>query len=70
MTAYKISRDDGYANVARDIIQYVARDLQHPAGGFYSAEDADSYPEEDPSKKMGRFCSLANNFALDTHPTL
>ncbi|CDS12674.1 hypothetical protein LRAMOSA04860 [Lichtheimia ramosa] len=52
VTAYKISRDDGYANVARDIIQYVARDLQHPAGGFYSAEDADSYPEEDPSKKM------------------
>jgi len=28
--------------VARGIFDYVARDLTHPAGGFYSAEDADS----------------------------
>jgi len=31
-----------YAWVARDIFDYVARDLTSPQGGFYSAEDADS----------------------------
>ncbi|MBI2813615.1 MAG: thioredoxin domain-containing protein [Opitutae bacterium] len=33
---------EAYAWVARDIFTYVRRDLTHPAGGFYSAEDADS----------------------------
>ncbi len=28
--------------VAHDILDYVQRDLTHPAGGFYTAEDADS----------------------------
>jgi uncharacterized protein YyaL (SSP411 family) len=32
--------------VARGIFDYVARDLTHPAGGFYSAEDADSEAPE------------------------
>ncbi len=31
-----------YAWIARDIYTYVQRDLTSPAGGFYSAEDADS----------------------------
>ncbi|MCG8401544.1 MAG: thioredoxin domain-containing protein [Firmicutes bacterium] len=31
-----------YANVARQIFHYVLRDMTHPEGGFYSAEDADS----------------------------
>ncbi|KAI9317210.1 hypothetical protein BX666DRAFT_2027301 [Dichotomocladium elegans] len=52
VTAYQITKDDGYANVAKDIIRYVSRDLQHSGGGFYSAEDADSYPENDKSKKL------------------
>src|SRR5206468_1025039 len=34
------------ANVARDIIRYVLRDMTHPEGGFYSAEDADSEGKE------------------------
>ncbi len=32
--------------VARGIFDYVAQDLADPAGGFYSAEDADSVPPE------------------------
>ncbi len=32
--------------LARGVFDYVARDLTHPAGGFYSAEDADSAPPE------------------------
>ena len=31
---------------ARDIIRYVLRDMTHPEGGFYSAEDADSEGKE------------------------
>jgi uncharacterized protein len=40
--AFQITRDGQYAAAARDIFSYVARDLTHPDGGFYSAEDADS----------------------------
>ncbi len=34
--------DERFAWIARDIFGYALRDLAHPAGGFYSAEDADS----------------------------
>lgn len=37
---------EAFAWVARGIFDYVARDLTHPRGGFYSAEDADSAPPE------------------------
>ena len=30
----------------RDILDYVLRDMTHPEGGFYSAEDADSEGHE------------------------
>jgi len=33
---------DRFANVARAILDYVLRDMTDPAGGFYSAEDAES----------------------------
>ena len=33
-----------FAQVAEDTLQYVARELTSPAGGFLSAEDADSRP--------------------------
>lgn len=35
-----------YATTARDILDYVLRDMTHPEGGFYSAEDADSEGQE------------------------
>ncbi len=35
-----------YAAVVRDILDYVLRDMTHPDGGFYSAEDADSEGHE------------------------
>ncbi len=34
------------ADTARDILDYVLRDMTHPDGGFYSAEDADSEGHE------------------------
>jgi uncharacterized protein len=35
-----------FAGVVRDILDYVLRDMTHPEGGFYSAEDADSEGHE------------------------
>lgn len=35
-----------FASVAHDILAYVLRDMTHPEGGFYSAEDADSEGHE------------------------
>jgi uncharacterized protein YyaL (SSP411 family) len=36
---------DHYRQIVEETIGYVLRDLRHPGGGFYSAEDADS-PDE------------------------
>src|SRR6266436_2606109 len=40
--AFQITKDKQYASVARDILDYVARDMTSKEGGFFSAEDADS----------------------------
>ena len=39
---YQLTGDPFFKNVADEIFEYVLRDLSHPQGGFYSAEDADS----------------------------
>jgi hypothetical protein len=46
LDAYLISGGTRHADTARDIIRYVLRDMTHPEGGFYSAEDADSEGHE------------------------
>src|SRR5213075_1588980 len=46
LDAWLVSGETYYANVARDILRYVLRDMTHPEGGFYSAEDADSEGKE------------------------
>jgi uncharacterized protein YyaL (SSP411 family) len=46
LDAYVISGQTAFADTARDIIRYVLRDMTHPDGGFYSAEDADSEGKE------------------------
>src|SRR5688572_19591491 len=58
--AAQLTRDPFFADVAIDTLEYVRRDLTHPEGGFYSAEDADSVPaneahEESPHKREGAF---------------
>jgi uncharacterized protein YyaL (SSP411 family) len=42
LDAFQITRDKQYELVARDILDYVARDMTSKEGGFFSAEDADS----------------------------
>ncbi len=40
--AWQITGHARWLQVASETIDYVRRDLRHPGGGFYSAEDADS----------------------------
>jgi uncharacterized protein YyaL (SSP411 family) len=51
LSARQVSGDAGFADVARNILDYVRHDLTSPDGGFYSAEDADSLPRKDATKK-------------------
>ena len=46
LEGYQVTGDPRYAETARGIFAYVARDLTSPEGAFDSAEDADSEGEE------------------------
>jgi uncharacterized protein YyaL (SSP411 family) len=46
LDAWLVSGNSSQADVARGILRYVLRDMTHPKGGFYSAEDADSEGKE------------------------
>ncbi len=58
LDAYQLTNDDFYAQIARDIFNYVTCDMtdnasgsQARGGGFYSAEDADSLPDANADHK-------------------
>jgi hypothetical protein len=57
LEAFQITHDEQYALIARSVLDYVLRDLAHPEGGFYSAEDADSAvdPARPEEKREGAF---------------
>jgi uncharacterized protein YyaL (SSP411 family) len=46
LDAHLVSGERQFAETVRDILDYVLRDMTHPEGGFYSAEDADSEGHE------------------------
>jgi uncharacterized protein YyaL (SSP411 family) len=48
---FQITRDEYYASIARSTLDYVLRDMMHPEGGFFAAEDADSLPDENANHK-------------------
>ena len=48
LEAGQATRDPVFQEVAEDTLAYVMRDMTDPAGGFYSAEDADSIPPDSP----------------------
>ncbi len=51
LEGYQNTGMESYADIARKIIEYAARDLRHPEGAFFSAEDADSFATADSKKK-------------------
>jgi len=57
LEAFRITGDQQYSDVVRRVLDYVLRDMTHPAGGFYSAEDADSVadPAQPHEKGEGAF---------------
>ena len=42
LEAWQLTRDEFFAEIAREVLEYLLRDMTHPEGGFFSAEDADS----------------------------
>lgn len=56
LEAYQATGKQQYVKTARETLEYVLRDMNHPEGGFYCGEDADSYSPENPKeKKEGAF---------------
>ena len=55
--AWTVSRDEEILRALTRTVEYLARDLKAPGGGFYSAEDADSLPPDEPGshKAEGAF---------------
>ncbi len=46
LEAWQVTQRGFYRTVCSDILNYILRDMTHPEGGFYSAEDADSEGHE------------------------
>lgn len=46
LEAWRVTKQPLYKEVCEEILNYVLRDMTHPEGGFYSAEDADSEGHE------------------------
>ncbi len=46
LVGYALTGEESYAAVVRDTFDFVARELTHPEGGFYSTLDARSLPTE------------------------
>jgi uncharacterized protein YyaL (SSP411 family) len=46
LDAWLTSDDERHAQTARGVVTYLRRDMTHPLGGFFSAEDADSEGKE------------------------
>ena len=54
LEARQATGDERFAWAARGLFEYVLRDLAHPEGGFYSAEDADSALPDSGNRKPER----------------
>ncbi|TLD70580.1 thioredoxin domain-containing protein [Phragmitibacter flavus] len=51
LEGHQITGSPFYASIARSTLEYCQRDLGHPDGGYYSAEDADSYQDHTLTEK-------------------
>lgn len=56
LDAFSVTKDVFYSCVARDVLDYLRREMIGPEGEIYSAEDADSAESEGATrKKEGAF---------------
>ncbi|KAH9531464.1 hypothetical protein CY35_19G039700 [Sphagnum magellanicum] len=56
LDAFVVTKDLQYSQVARDVLDYLLRDMTNPGGGIFSAEDADSAESSNsPQMKEGLF---------------
>ena len=46
LEAWQLTKRPLYRQICEEILRYILRDMTHPEGGFYSAEDADSEGHE------------------------
>jgi uncharacterized protein len=46
LEAYQVTHNKSYAEIARETLEYVLREMTHPEGGFYSAQDAGEVGKE------------------------
>ncbi|MFV1979960.1 MAG: thioredoxin domain-containing protein [Rhodothermia bacterium] len=49
--AFQVTGNERFADVTREVLDYVLRDMTAPEGGFYSAEDADSPLPDNPAEQ-------------------
>jgi len=64
--AYLITEDDFFKESAKDILGYVTKTLLSKSGGFFSAEDAESAPDEDePDRKEEGYFYLFTKQEID-----
>ena len=55
LEGFQVTGSVEYSNIAREILDYVLRDMTDPLGGFYSAQDADSFETIGGDLKEGAF---------------
>jgi hypothetical protein len=62
--AWQAMSEERWRQVVEETVEYVLRDLRHPDGGFFSAEDADS-PDEHGHGHEGLFATWTPDEILD-----
>ena len=67
LEAWQATGDARHVWLARDILDYVLRDLTDAKGGFYSAEDADSKLADNPSSHAEGAYYLWSQNEINTH---
>lgn len=50
LSAFQLTGDRAYKETVTAVLEYVLRDMRHPGGAFYSAEDADSVNPYNPDE--------------------
>jgi hypothetical protein len=55
LEAHQVTQEPFYRQIAEETLDYLLREMQHPDGGFYSTQDADSPPYQGAHSEEGAF---------------